>query len=543
MACSDVTVAARADIPAPSLSARIARTLPFVVLTSWMIAIALHASVIVNGSRVFYLDDVEMVAMRYGRNLAEGLGLVWNPGERVEGFSNPAWVLVMAAVHAAGAPDRLAALFVKAIAWGLACAVLLLAVRLRRRLAGPDDWADAALLLMLAMNADVVFWAANGFETPLLTALLLWLLTRVIDEADRDGVTAGTLLATGALGLVRSDAHLLIAAVVGVAVLLSRNRARVVRLAPLACVLPAVLVAARLAYYGAWLPNTFQLRMTAVPDLWVEGARYVRQYFREHLFLVGLALAACVRPRDWRPRALAAACALTGIHALAVGGDFLVPYRFIAPAVPIILTLAVAAAQDAGRYGARLGNVALALVVAVGIASGGMVTRRPVDAMRSWRGKPWQGAAIGLLIERNSGHSTTVAAAGGGALGYFSRRTVIDFTGRTDPWIAQLPARRGADASDRKYDVEWSLRRRPDFVLTAGPHDVARFGGLMFAMHGVDPERDIGPAILASPAFQRFYRDQPIGIAPLLERSAVYVRSDSPERSNTATWRLDVSAF
>ena len=51
-----------------------------------MIAIALHASVIVNGSRVFYLDDVEMVAMRYGRNLAEGLGLVWNPGERVEGF-------------------------------------------------------------------------------------------------------------------------------------------------------------------------------------------------------------------------------------------------------------------------------------------------------------------------------------------------------------------------------------------------------------------------------------------------------------------------
>ena len=133
MACSDVTVAARADIPAPSLSARIARTLPFVVLTSWMIAIALHASVIVNGSRVFYLDDVEMVAMRYGRNLAEGLGLVWNPGERVEGFSNPAWVLVMAAVHAAGAPDRLAALFVKAIARGLACAVLMLAVRLRRR--------------------------------------------------------------------------------------------------------------------------------------------------------------------------------------------------------------------------------------------------------------------------------------------------------------------------------------------------------------------------------------------------------------------------
>ena len=44
---------------------------------------------------------------------------------------------------------------------------------------------------MLAMNADVVFWAANGFETPLLTALLLWLLTRVIDETETGRRQAG----------------------------------------------------------------------------------------------------------------------------------------------------------------------------------------------------------------------------------------------------------------------------------------------------------------------------------------------------------------
>ena len=175
-----------------SLAARDRAAVPFVVLTGWIAAVALHASVVVNGSRVFYLDDVQMVGMRYGRNLAEGLGLVWNAGERVEGFTNPAWVLVMAAVHAAGAPDATAALVREGDRVDArvrrAGAV---AVRLRRQLAGPHDWADAALLLMLAMNADVVFWAANGFETPLLTALLLWLLTRVIDEAERGAVTAG----------------------------------------------------------------------------------------------------------------------------------------------------------------------------------------------------------------------------------------------------------------------------------------------------------------------------------------------------------------
>jgi arabinofuranosyltransferase len=540
---SDIVLPTRTDVSRASAMARIARSVPFLILTGWMVAITLHASVVVNGGRVFYLDDVEMVGMRYGRNLAHGLGLVWNQGERVEGFSNPAWVLVMAAVHAAGAPDATAAVFVKGIGWVSACAVLLLAIRLRRQLAGPHAWADAAVALMLAMNADVVFWAANGFETPLLTGLLLWLLTRVIDESERGGARAGTMLAVGGLGLVRTDAYLLVSGVAVIAVVLSCDRARTARVALLACVLPAVLIAVRLAYYGAWMPNTFQLRMSGVPDLWLEGLRYVTRYGREHVFLIGLAIAACARPRDWRPRALAGVCAVTAMQAIAVGGDFLVPYRFIAPAAPLIVVLAVTAAQDAWQHGPRLGAAALALVVVVGIASGGMLSRWPVEAMRSWRGKPWQGAAIGLLIERNSRASATVAAAGGGALGYFSHRSVIDLTGRTDPAIARLPARRGADASERKFDVEASLRRRPDFVLTAGPHDAARLGGLMFALDGIDPGRDIGPAILASRTFQRVYRDQPIPLGALLERSAVYVRADSPERATIDSWRLDVSGF
>ena len=65
----------------------------------------------------------------------------------------------------------------------------------------------------------------------------------------------------------------------------------------------------------------------------------------------------------------------------------------------------------------------------------------------------------------------------------------------------------------------------------------------MFALRGVDPERDIGPALLASATFLRLYRDQPIPIEPLVERSAVYVRADSPERARVAAWRLDVTGF
>src|SRR5512138_3746471 len=41
-----------------------------------------------------------MVSMRYAQHLARGFGLVWNIGQPpVEGFTNPAWMLLMAAFH------------------------------------------------------------------------------------------------------------------------------------------------------------------------------------------------------------------------------------------------------------------------------------------------------------------------------------------------------------------------------------------------------------------------------------------------------------
>ena len=118
--------------PMAALSRHVAAAafaIPFVLLTAWTVAVAAHASVVVNGERLFYLDDTQMVAMRYGRNLAAGEGLVWNAGERVEGYSNPAWVLVMAAVHAAGVPEPVASLAVKVVAWLVACVVLLFAAQ------------------------------------------------------------------------------------------------------------------------------------------------------------------------------------------------------------------------------------------------------------------------------------------------------------------------------------------------------------------------------------------------------------------------------
>ena len=50
------------------------------------------------------IDDA-YITFRYARNLAEGLGLVYNPGEWVLGTTTPLWAILLACGYRLGATD------------------------------------------------------------------------------------------------------------------------------------------------------------------------------------------------------------------------------------------------------------------------------------------------------------------------------------------------------------------------------------------------------------------------------------------------------
>src|SRR4051812_6627221 len=54
-----------------------------------------RSSVVVDEARYFVLGDDAMISMRYAHNAAEGLGLVWNAGDDVQGYTNLGWTLLM----------------------------------------------------------------------------------------------------------------------------------------------------------------------------------------------------------------------------------------------------------------------------------------------------------------------------------------------------------------------------------------------------------------------------------------------------------------
>src|SRR5205814_2662804 len=55
--------------------------------------LAAAALVIATTLGRFGIDDA-FINFRYAENLASGLGPVFNPGERIEGYTTPAWVFL-----------------------------------------------------------------------------------------------------------------------------------------------------------------------------------------------------------------------------------------------------------------------------------------------------------------------------------------------------------------------------------------------------------------------------------------------------------------
>ncbi|MEX0749677.1 MAG: hypothetical protein WD359_02625, partial [Dehalococcoidia bacterium] len=50
-----------------------------------------------------YTSDDAYISYRYAQNFADGMGLVWNRGEWVEGYTNFLWVVSLAGLAKAGA--------------------------------------------------------------------------------------------------------------------------------------------------------------------------------------------------------------------------------------------------------------------------------------------------------------------------------------------------------------------------------------------------------------------------------------------------------
>lgn len=231
---------------------------------AWLVGVALVLLTTVAATMAARVnapaEDAAML-LRYSVNVANGHGVVFNPGgEHVDGATDMGLMVGIAALVALGASasGAMAALNVAAL---VAIAGALYAFAVRR---GCPLWFAVLLPASLTLGRSLRH-VQDGFGAPVfgLAVLALWLL---VEEArrrpDRRGVMAGVGAAGVVAGLVRPEGFLLTGlALLSLAATLPRSTWR--RFLPLVAVVlvgGAVFEAWRWSYFGHPLPNPFYVK-------------------------------------------------------------------------------------------------------------------------------------------------------------------------------------------------------------------------------------------------------------------------------------------
>lgn len=461
-------------------------------------AVVEQSSYIPQTTRYFVLFDDMMISMRYARNLAEGQGLVWNPGgPRVEGFTNPLWVGYMAIFHLPGVDAALTSLCIQVSGAIFMLLTLLVIWRLADLLTG-DPWVGLGAAVFTAFYLPLNTWSLQGTEVSVLALIVsvaAWWTLRAL----RDGrFSAGPYLLLGVATWIRLDMAVPFAALALFLALQDRpHRARHVLLAPLilaAFLAPQFLL--RHWYYGEWLPNTYTLKMEGYPLV----KRLTHGYEIATRFVVhwgALPLGLFVFRRDRAVRLLAWLFIAQMLYNIYVGGDAWEHYggtnRYLSVAVPLwfvllwallrhvyrwlIVSARTLAVHEAGLRlspaAARAGLIGLGtyLLVAFNYTYG-------TGALKEWllvtpslyAAENGMKVEQALLLEALTTREATVALAGAGIVPYFAERTTIDLLGKTDPFIAHLPMDQTVipefKPGHMKWDYAYSIGTlKPDVVL------------------------------------------------------------------------------
>jgi hypothetical protein len=439
-----------------------------------------------GGERVFCLFDDAMISMRYAWNLAHGHGLVWNPGERVEGYSNLLQTLLMAALIA-GFGKSGGVLAVQVMGVAVLVTFGLFALRFAQGMAAErgvpsSPWWNAVYLAAALAYYPLAYWTLLGMETGLVGAAIVaasWYA--LASPAGR--VSRPLVVAAGIALLARVDGLLPVAVVLA----FRTGGAPRDRRGLTACLVEAASVAAiaaaalafRVLYYGEWVPNTYTLKVEgyAVAFRLAEGWRFVVPFLGTVALPLGVAVVGLIlRPGRW----VALPVALFGtavVFQVWVGGDAWDYWRFLAGSVPLLVLTAATEARAlvAGSLRRRQDLVVLALLLAMAWRSNArfapeIAFASPVHDVEG----NWRAARVGLALREVTTGAATVGVFRAGATVYFAERSGVDFLGKSDPYIARLrPDISSIEGlygmrtvpGHNKYDLAYSiLHRRPTYI-------------------------------------------------------------------------------
>lgn len=495
------------------------------------------------------LYDDAFISFRYAKNLLAGNGLVFNIGERVEGYTNFLWTMLLAGLAWLTGGD----IPYFALYGCLLCFVanLLVVRQIGRRLSAPEPGQFHLPIAMLWLAVQQAFfrYGTSGMET-MFASLLVNLAVYMMVSRPRPAASAyaGGLLILATLTRPDHSLYYFFMAATLVWDYIDRFRQARRNGEPWRPVLKAGLIESALFaapftayagylvwkyyYYGSLLPNTYYA-VSAFLSYWTQGFAYsVLTIVFNHLYLLiplgfwWLFTKGDPHTRTFK-RFAGLSLVLYPLYVMKIGGDKM-ENRFFITLFPLLILgieqLLHRLARCDGRQLSRQAVVMTALVCGtfhglyIPVTTSGLL--RVADPSKLYHVHSVWPLAVGPRLSRLSyldppreykrlfvdqGLQPLMATGFLGMFSYYSEMPIIDTYGLTDPYIARRPVNHRGRIGHERNATSAYLDYRGVRLLPGGP-----------------PDAEQKYALLAfgdkTPVFATFYRYDPELIAAIQEK-------------------------
>ena len=398
-----------------------------------------------------YIIDDSFIYYRYAKNFFDGHGIVFNPGESVEGYTSFSHIVFPYLAFVLGLNPLHFMQFLGVLAQAF---TLWLIFRLGVRVGRTPMQALIAPLLFATHISPLTF-AMSGMPIALfymLVTLAVYVLQGGI-ETPRRSVYLG--LALAGVALTRFDGFLLVGVIFGFAILVDRR----IKIAfPALAVTVGVMLVYnlwRILYYPTVFPNTYYAKMAFSPQRLGIGWAYMARMMDTAIFALILAvLPFALTVTDRRLRLLGWVAGAQLCYVMIIGGDWMPYYRFTLAVLPLWMVLAqegIWALVDAARPALRsqrlnriVGAAALLGILAAnvqpvyevlfprGLQVRGITQRFPAKL----NGRYWDrahGVVIAKHIDAHFPADWKVALEWAGVIPYHFKQNVVDMFCLNDP--------------------------------------------------------------------------------------------------------------
>jgi len=452
-----------------------------------------------------FVTDDAFISFVYARNLVEHGALVFNLGERVEGYTNFLWTLLIALGLFLKIPAELSSRVL-----GTLCAVgtMVFSAWLLRRLRCDEDaeislW-DSLPAWLLAGIPGYACWASGGLETQLFTLLCTlslggYLLALLDEKAGQPVSLSGVGLTLGLAALTRPEGYLLFALLALHRLIWKLQKGELIptkeeyKILLIFLLLTVPHITWRRLYYGYYVPNTFYIKSSGGHGTWQQGLYYLYAFARDLklwvlplLWLLGLGVP--------ETEAVERSYRLTGglllawavpflLYVASVGGDFMGLYRFVMPIVPIAVLCGALGIWRLLRARPSW-QVALALLGLSGLhaTNSYFVDRHALTFIGADRGIDTPGylrhytadrAAIGKWLGQYVKPDDYQVVGGAGAQVYYAKIPALDSFGLSDAYVAHQVAPVSNRPGHQKFaPLSYVLSRKPT-ILTYNVYRIA----------------------------------------------------------------------